>query len=130
MLAEQHNVSFSSVGCRLASLMTWKTSVMNIPFGGAKGGICCEPKNLSQRELERLTRKLVQVCSYCPVLLLFLLRLLLPFSYPTCCQDQLPKCPVSLSNCPVPSLPNSPAGCATAIVNAEQLCEQSNYSKS
>ncbi|DBB18365.1 TPA: glutamate dehydrogenase (NADP(+)) gdh1 [Trebouxia sp. C0006] len=45
---------------RLASLMTWKTSVMNIPFGGAKGGICCEPKNLSQRELERLTRKLVQ----------------------------------------------------------------------
>ena len=34
---------------------------MNIPFGGAKGGICCEPKNLSQRELERLTRKLVQV---------------------------------------------------------------------
>lgn len=110
--------------------MTWKTSVMNIPFGGAKGGICCEPKNLSQRELERLTRKLVQVCSYCPVLLLFLLRLLLPFSYPTCCQDQLPKCPVLLSNCPVPSLPNSPAGCATAIVNAEQLCEQSNCSKS
>ena len=49
--------------CRLASLMTWKTSVMNIPFGGAKGGICCEPKLLSQRELERLTRKLVQVCS-------------------------------------------------------------------
>lgn len=48
---------------RLASLMTWKTSVMNIPFGGAKGGICCEPKLLSQRELERLTRKLVQVCS-------------------------------------------------------------------
>ena len=46
---------------RLASLMTWKTSVMNIPFGGAKGGICCEPKQLSQRELERLTRKLVQV---------------------------------------------------------------------
>ncbi|KAL3135143.1 glutamate dehydrogenase (NADP(+)) gdh1 [Trebouxia sp. C0010 RCD-2024] len=45
---------------RLASLMTWKTSVMNIPFGGAKGGICCEPKLLSQRELERLTRKLVQ----------------------------------------------------------------------
>ena len=41
--------------------MTWKTSVMNIPFGGAKGGICCEPKSLSQRELERLTRKLVQV---------------------------------------------------------------------
>ena len=46
---------------RLASLMTWKTSVMNIPFGGAKGGICCAPKQLSQRELERLTRKLVQV---------------------------------------------------------------------
>lgn len=50
--------------CRLASLMTWKTSVMNIPFGGAKGGICCEPKLLSQRELERLTRKLVQVAEH------------------------------------------------------------------
>ena len=44
----------------LASLMTWKTALVNIPFGGAKGGIACDPKDLSQGELERLTRKLVQ----------------------------------------------------------------------
>src|SRR5437868_2990467 len=41
----------------LASLMTWKTAVVNIPYGGAKGGIACDPKQLSQSELERLTRK-------------------------------------------------------------------------
>jgi glutamate dehydrogenase (NAD(P)+) len=44
----------------LASLMTWKTALVNVPFGGAKGGIACDPKELSQGELERLTRKLVQ----------------------------------------------------------------------
>ncbi|BDA50123.1 Glutamate dehydrogenase [Coccomyxa sp. Obi] len=44
----------------LASLMTWKTAVMDIPFGGAKGGISVDPKLLSERELEKLTRKLVQ----------------------------------------------------------------------
>jgi glutamate dehydrogenase (NAD(P)+) len=44
----------------LASLMTWKTALVNIPFGGAKGGISCDPAMLSNRELERLTRKLVQ----------------------------------------------------------------------
>lgn len=44
----------------LASLMTWKTAVVNIPYGGAKGGIACDPKLLSQSELERLTRKFVQ----------------------------------------------------------------------
>lgn len=44
----------------LASLMTWKTAVVNIPFGGAKGGINCDPAQLSQSELERLTRKFVQ----------------------------------------------------------------------
>lgn len=43
----------------LASLMTWKTAVMDIPFGGAKGGITVDPKALSVRELEKLTRKLV-----------------------------------------------------------------------
>ena len=50
----------------LASLMTWKTAVMDIPFGGAKGGITVDPKKLSERELEKLTRKLVQVpcCSF------------------------------------------------------------------
>ncbi len=40
----------------LAHLMTLKTAVVNIPFGGGKGGIACDPKQLSPRELERLTR--------------------------------------------------------------------------
>ncbi|MGI8801088.1 MAG: Glu/Leu/Phe/Val family dehydrogenase [Solirubrobacteraceae bacterium] len=44
----------------LASLMTWKTALVNVPFGGAKGGIGCDPKLLSPAELERLTRKLIQ----------------------------------------------------------------------
>lgn len=44
----------------LASLMTWKTAVVNIPYGGAKGGIACDPATLSASELERLTRKYVQ----------------------------------------------------------------------
>ncbi len=41
----------------LASWMTWKCATVNIPFGGAKGGIVCDPKKLSQNELERLTRR-------------------------------------------------------------------------
>jgi glutamate dehydrogenase (NAD(P)+) len=45
----------------LASLMTWKTAVMNLPFGGAKGGIAVDPGKLSAGELERLTRKFVQL---------------------------------------------------------------------
>jgi glutamate dehydrogenase (NAD(P)+) len=43
----------------LASLMTWKTAVANLPYGGAKGGITCDPTQLSLKELERLTRKYV-----------------------------------------------------------------------
>ena len=38
----------------LASLMTWKTAVVDIPYGGAKGGIAVDPNELSERELERL----------------------------------------------------------------------------
>jgi glutamate dehydrogenase (NAD(P)+) len=41
----------------LASWMTWKCAVVNIPFGGAKGGIIVDPKLLSQSELEKLTRR-------------------------------------------------------------------------
>ncbi|HRJ78218.1 MAG TPA: Glu/Leu/Phe/Val dehydrogenase dimerization domain-containing protein [Planctomycetota bacterium] len=41
----------------LASLMTWKTALLDVPFGGAKGGVSCDPMNMSQIELERLTRK-------------------------------------------------------------------------
>jgi glutamate dehydrogenase (NAD(P)+) len=43
----------------LASLMTWKTAVVNLPYGGAKGGIQVDPTTLSLKELERLTRKFV-----------------------------------------------------------------------
>jgi glutamate dehydrogenase (NAD(P)+) len=41
----------------LAMWMTWKCALMGIPFGGAKGGVVCDPKSLSPRELERMTRR-------------------------------------------------------------------------
>jgi glutamate dehydrogenase (NAD(P)+) len=41
----------------LAAWMTWKCAILNIPFGGAKGGIICDPNNMSKSELERLTRR-------------------------------------------------------------------------
>jgi len=44
----------------LATIMTWKTALMDIPFGGAKGGITVDPKKLSKLELERLTRRFTQ----------------------------------------------------------------------
>ena len=50
------NVSFDEVKA-LAMWMTWKCAIVNIPFGGAKGGIICDPHHLSPDELERLTRR-------------------------------------------------------------------------
>lgn len=43
----------------LASLMTWKTAVVNLPYGGAKGGIQCDPSQLNSFDLERLMRRFV-----------------------------------------------------------------------
>lgn len=44
----------------LATLMTWKTALMDLPFGGAKGGVGVDARRLSERELERLTRKFTE----------------------------------------------------------------------
>ena len=50
------NVSIDEVRA-LASWMTWKCAVMGIPYGGAKGGVICNPKEMSRGELERMTRR-------------------------------------------------------------------------
>jgi glutamate dehydrogenase (NAD(P)+) len=48
----------------LAALMTWKNALIDVPFGGAKGGVQCEPGLLSPDELERLTRRFTSMISY------------------------------------------------------------------
>jgi glutamate dehydrogenase (NAD(P)+) len=53
-----HDVNLDEVRS-LATLMTWKTAVVNLPFGGAKGGVGVDPHQLTHRELERLTRKFI-----------------------------------------------------------------------
>jgi glutamate dehydrogenase (NAD(P)+) len=57
-LRYHHEVDLDEVRS-LASLMTWKTAVVNIPFGGAKGGITVDARKLSVIELERLTRRFI-----------------------------------------------------------------------
>jgi len=57
-LRYHHEVNIDEIRS-LASLMTWKTAVVNLPYGGAKGGIAVDVSKLSERELERVTRRFV-----------------------------------------------------------------------
>ncbi len=50
------NVTLDEVKA-LAAWMTWKTATVNIPYGGSKGGVICDPKRMSKSELERMTRR-------------------------------------------------------------------------
>jgi len=54
-----HEVDLNEVRS-LAALMTWKTALVDVPFGGAKGGITCDPTNMSRKELQSMTRGVAQ----------------------------------------------------------------------
>lgn len=54
-----HEVNINEVRS-LASLMTWKTAIVDVPFGGAKGGVTCDPTKMSRTELQALTRGFTQ----------------------------------------------------------------------
>ena len=49
----------------LAALMTWKTALLDLPFGGAKGGITCDPLQMTAEELERMTRRFTSRIGLC-----------------------------------------------------------------
>jgi glutamate dehydrogenase (NAD(P)+) len=51
-----HEVNLGEVAA-LSMWMTWKCALLNLPFGGAKGGVCCFPEEMSQNEMERLARR-------------------------------------------------------------------------
>jgi glutamate dehydrogenase (NAD(P)+) len=54
-----HEVDLAEVRA-LAALMTWKTAIVDVPFGGAKGGVTCDPTSMSRKELQSLTRGFAQ----------------------------------------------------------------------
>ncbi len=52
------NLTYAEIAA-LAALMTWKCALINVPFSGAKGGVCCDTKSLSDNELRHITRRFI-----------------------------------------------------------------------